>query len=212
MSKLDVFLWLNLKCYHEVSTKRYWQIQRCQTNKSTKKIHLWEKKKAWKRTQMPFTLTEGLAVTIRVKTIGCFCRGAPSCLMAFWMWLCLRKFPPLGLHKRILNSLCLLILLIHTKHKTIRRNFGLSLCFYSLEGELIHWIDEAKNLWITVGQLLQYFSHKLTVPIFRVTQENAELPLPNSLYSHQTQNNTMKSWTDSTSSFPWRRRTHQLGR
>ena len=36
--------------------------------------------------------------------------------------------------------------------------------------------------------------------------------LPNSLYSHQTKNNTMKSWTDSTSPFPWRRRTHQLGR
>ena len=33
------------------------------------------------------------------------------------MWLCLRKFPPLGLHKRIMNFPCLLILLIHTKHK-----------------------------------------------------------------------------------------------
>ena len=126
--------------------------------------------------------------------------------------LCLRRFPPLGLHKRILNSLCLLILLIHSKHKTIRWNFGLSPSSYSLEGELIHWIDEAKNMWITVGQLLQYFSHKLTVPTFRVTQENAELHLPNSLYSHQTQNNTMKFWTDSTSPFLWRRRTHSLGR
>ena len=34
------------------------------------------------------------------------------------MWLCLRKrFPPLWLHKEILNSSCVLILLIHTKHK-----------------------------------------------------------------------------------------------
>ena len=36
-----------------------------------------------------------------------------------------------------------------------------------------------------------------------VTQENLELTLPpNSLDSHQTQNNKMKSWTDSTSSHP----------
>ena len=34
-----------------------------------------------------------------------------------------------------------------------------------------------------------------------VTQENFELPLPpNSLDSYQTQNNKIKSWTDSTSS------------
>ena len=38
--------------------------------------------------------------------------------------------PPLGLHKRILNSPSLLILLIHTKHETIRRNFGLTPRFY----------------------------------------------------------------------------------
>ena len=49
------------------------------------------------------------------------------------MWLCLR-FPSLGLQKRILNSPCLLILLIHAKHKTIRWNFGLTPRFYSLEG------------------------------------------------------------------------------
>ena len=40
------------------------------------------------------------------------------CLTEFWMWLCLRRrFPPLGLHREILNSSCVLILLIHTKHK-----------------------------------------------------------------------------------------------
>ena len=58
------------------------------------------------------------------------------------MWLCLgKRFPPLWLHWGILNSSCVLILLIHTKHKY-------------------------KN---------------------------------------------MKSWTDPTSSFPWRR-THPLDR
>ena len=40
-----------------------------------------QKRKAWNRgkgTQMPVTVTEGLAVLIRVKTIGCFCREASS--------------------------------------------------------------------------------------------------------------------------------------
>ena len=41
-----------------------------------------------------------------------------SCLTEFWMWLCLkRRFLLLGLHRGILNSSCVLILLIHTKHK-----------------------------------------------------------------------------------------------
>ena len=80
------------------------------------------------------------------------------------MWLCLRRrFPPLGLHKRILNSLCLLILLIHTKHKTIRWNLGLTPRLHSLEEELIHWIGMPKNLWLTVGQLFRYFSCKHNV-------------------------------------------------
>ena len=38
-----------------------------------------------------------------------------SSVIHVWQ-LCLRRFPPLGLHKRIFN-LCLLILLIHTNHK-----------------------------------------------------------------------------------------------
>ena len=58
------------------------------------------------------------------------------------MQLCLR-FTPLGLYNRILNSPCLLVLLIHTKQKTIRWNFGLTSRFYSLEGELIHRVDKA---------------------------------------------------------------------
>ena len=66
-----------------------------------------KKSKAWNRgklIQIPVTLTEGLAGTD--KGSGC------------WQ-LCLRS-PPLGLHKRTLNSPSFLTLLIHTKHKTIR--------------------------------------------------------------------------------------------
>ena len=33
------------------------------------------------------------------------------------MWLCLKRFPPLWLHRRFLNSSCVLIVLIHIKHK-----------------------------------------------------------------------------------------------
>ena len=45
-----------------------------------------------------------------------------------------------------------------------------------------------------------------------VIQENLELPLtPNSLDSHQTENNKMKSWIDPTSSLP-SSRAHPLGR
>ena len=141
------------------------------------------------------------------------------------MRLCLmRRFPPLALHKRILNSPCLHILLIHTKHKTIRWNLELTPRLHSLEEDLIHWVGNAKNAWLTVGQLpmnagwwdaplaLLYFSHKYKIPTTGVTQENPELlPPPNSLDSHQTQNNKMISWTDPKSSFTWRR-THQLGR
>ena len=45
-----------------------------------------------------------------------------------------------------------------------------------------------------------------------VTQENLELPLLPNFYSHQTQNNMIKSWTDFTFPFPSRRGTHPLGR
>ena len=34
-----------------------------------------------------------------------------------------RRFPPLGLHKGVLNYRCLLILLIHTKHKNNKMRF-----------------------------------------------------------------------------------------
>ena len=138
------------------------------------------------------------------------------------MRLCLRRaLLALGLHKRILKSLCLLFLFIHTKHKT-RWNLGLNPRLHSLE-EFIHWVDKTKNLWLTTTQLLikggwwlaslalQWFSHKHKIPNIWVTQENPEDPRPlNSLDSHQTWYK-MLSWTDPTSSFPWRR-THTLGR
>ena len=44
MSKLDVFIWLTVKCYTEVSIKRYCQFKEFHTNESTKKIHLCIKK------------------------------------------------------------------------------------------------------------------------------------------------------------------------
>ena len=109
-----------------------------------------------------------------------------------------RKFPPLGYHKRILNSPYLLVLLIHTKHKTIRWNLGLNSRLHSLEGEFIHWVDKAKNVWLTVGLLhikagwwnaplkLQYFSHKHKIPTTGVAQKNPELP-PASQFSWFTQ-------------------------
>ena len=54
-----------------------------------------------------------------------------------------RRFPPLWLQKGILSSRCLLILFIHTKHKTIRW----------CQGEFIDLEDKAKNVWLIVGQL-----------------------------------------------------------
>ena len=76
------------------------------------------------------------------------------CLTAFYMWLCLRRrFPPLGLRRGILNSSCVLILLIH-KNTNIRRwNVGLTPRPHFLEGQLIHLVDKAKNVWLIVGQL-----------------------------------------------------------
>ena len=40
------------------------------------------------------------------------------------------------------------------QHKTTRWNFGLTPPFYFLEGELTHWVDKAKIVWLIVGQLL----------------------------------------------------------
>ena len=64
-----------------------------------------------------------------------------SSIVDVWQ-LCLR-FP----HKGILNSSCLLILLIHTKHKynTVRCKLGLTPRSHFLE-ELIHWAGNAKSM------------------------------------------------------------------
>ena len=71
----------------------------------------------------------------RVKAVGCFPWRAPSCLFdrilnTTWPNKLLqlegflrRGFPPLGLHKGILDSPCLLILLIYTKHKNNKMKF-----------------------------------------------------------------------------------------
>ena len=64
-----------------------------------------------------------------------------------------RRFPPLGLHNRIFNCPCPLILLVHTKNKTVRWNLELTPRLHALEGELIHWVDKAENVWLTVGHL-----------------------------------------------------------
>ena len=103
---------------------------------------------------------------MRFKTVGCFCWRAPLLMFDGALNAMRRRFPPLGLHKRILNS----------------------------PRKLIHWESMAKNMRLKVGQMLQYFSHNNKVPTIGVTRENSELPLPpNSLYSHQTQNSKMKS-------------------
>ena len=57
-----------------------------------------------------------------------------------------RSFPPLVLG--ILYSSCLLMLIPYTK--TTRWNLTLTLRPYFLEGELIDWLDETINVWITV--------------------------------------------------------------
>ena len=127
-----------------VSTKRYWHIYRFSDKRKYKKDSYMEKKgKTWnreKQTQMP--VLEDLAATVRVKAVGCFCRGAQS--LMFW---------------EILNT-------------TLSEKVS------------------------TTG----------------ATHKNHELHLlPDSLYSHQTQNSKMKFWTDPMFLLPWRR-THPLGR
>ena len=62
MSKLDLFLWLSK--FLQIDIEKIFK--KCQTNESTKKIHLRGKKGkhgTGKQTQIPITLTEGLAAT-----------------------------------------------------------------------------------------------------------------------------------------------------
>ena len=71
MPKSDVFLWLKVKCYSEVSTKKILtNSKQISDKRKYKKIHLrGKKRKAWnrgKQTQMPFSSTEGVAATDKV--------------------------------------------------------------------------------------------------------------------------------------------------
>ena len=78
MQKSDVFLWLKLNCYSNVSTKKIVTNSKQISHKQKyKKIHLRggggggggeRKRKAWnreKRTQMPFSSTECVAATYK---------------------------------------------------------------------------------------------------------------------------------------------------
>ena len=58
------------------------------------------------------------------------------------------RSPPLGLHKRTLNSLCLLILLIHTKHKNNKMKSCTDLMSSFPLSRFIHWVDKTKNMWL----------------------------------------------------------------
>ena len=96
----------------------------------------------------------------RVKAVGCFRGRAPSLMFDRILNLTLQDSksevtPPLVLHKGILNSPCFLILLIHNKHKAIRWYLGLTPPLHFLEGELIYWVDKAKNVWLIAGQFLK---------------------------------------------------------
>ena len=86
-----------------------------------------------------------------------------------WKWLikyvtgCFRGVAPLLMFDRIQNTTLsgeevyhhwsLLILLIHTKHKTIIWDIRLTPRLHFLGGALIHWVDRAKNVGPIVGQL-----------------------------------------------------------
>ena len=74
---------------------------------TSSRIHIWN-------------LVEGLRWSLFVETVnvGCFSKGAPSLMFDGILnaMRCLR-LSSLGLHKEILSSPCLLILLIHTRDK-----------------------------------------------------------------------------------------------
>ena len=59
-----------------------------------------------------------------IAKVGCFSRGAPSLMFDGILnaMPCLSRFPPLGLHKEMVNSPGFLILFIHTKHKNKKMN------------------------------------------------------------------------------------------
>ena len=79
-----------------------------QSYSTSSRIHIWN-------------LVGGLRRSLFVETanVCCFSKGAPPLMFDGILnaMRCLRRFSSLGLHKEILNSPCLLILLIHTKEK-----------------------------------------------------------------------------------------------
>ena len=76
------------------------------------------------------------------------------CLTEFYMWLCLRRnFPPLALHRGILNFSCVLILLIDAKHKYKNMKSWTDLTSHFFDGDLIYLVDRAKDVWLIIGQL-----------------------------------------------------------
>ena len=89
------------------------------------------------------------------KPVDCFHRGAASLVFDGFLnvTMCVRRFPPLGSHKGIINSLCLLILFTHTKHK----NNKMKCCTEPMSSfpsrRFIHWVDKTENVWLIVGQL-----------------------------------------------------------
>ena len=85
----------------------------------------------------------------RVKAVGCFRGGAPSLIFDRILNATLSEE---GVSTTGFNSHCLLILLIHTKHKTIKWCLRMTPRLHLLEGALIHWVDKAKNMWPIVKQ------------------------------------------------------------
>ena len=84
------------------------------------------------------------------------------------MWLCLRRVSPLGLHKGILNSLCFLILLIHTKHENNKMKSWTDPTSWSplISLNLIDWVGKTENLWLiqfVIFKPLSYFFRETIV-------------------------------------------------
>ena len=125
------------------------KFKECLTNESTKNIY-GEKKESMERRE--------------TNSNASYCNWRPStdwwglrqlavfagelhhwCLRRLLMRLFLRRFPLLGLRKRILNSPCLLMPLINTKQKNKMKFRTDSLFLLPWRRTLgIHWVDKAK--------------------------------------------------------------------
>ena len=84
----------------------------------------------------------------RVKLVDCFRRTAPSLMFDGFVnvTMCEEVSATGVLHKGITNSFCLLILLIHTKHK----NNKMKSCTGPMSSfplrRFIHWVDKTENV------------------------------------------------------------------